>query len=140
MLTELYTDKVTIYNDVPATSAEKRHFDRYVLDRCNIQSGRVSRADGTIENIVNAITVWTKNVENYKDPRDYRLIPTDLRDSFWTAQIGDFVVFGEVDDIVETAADFQALQSKYKDNGLKITTTSPNIYGLNVDNVSFSNA
>lgn len=139
-LKNLFADKVTIYNDIPATAAENRHFDRFVIERCNIQGGRVSRADGTIENIVNALTVWTKDVERYKDPREYTELPVDKRKAFYTVQIGDFVVFGEAGDVVENALDFANLQKKHSNNGFKVTSVSPNIYGLKGDNVSFTNA
>lgn len=138
-LRDLWIDKVTIYNDIPATAIEGRHFDRFVIEKCNIQGGRVSKADGTIENVVNAQTVWTKDVEHYRSPRFYSLLPADLREDFYTVQVGDFVVFGEVGDIVENSRDFATLQTKYADNGFKVISISPNLYGMSVDNISFSN-
>lgn len=139
-LNDFWGSKVTIYNDFPETTAEKRHFDRFVIEKCNIQGGKVSKADGTIENIVNAKTVWTKDVEHYKEPREYALLTFDKREQFFTVQIGDFVVLGEVNDVVDDAIDFAALQRRYANNGFKITSVSPNIYGMAVDNVSFTNA
>lgn len=139
-LTNLWTQKVTIYNDMQATVAENRHFDRFVIEKCNIQGGRVSKADGTVENIVNAQTVYTKYVEHYREPREYALLPVDRRNEYFTVQIGDFVIFGEVDDIVENSLDYATLQKKYANNGFKVTSVSPNIYGMSVDNVSFTNA
>ena len=139
-LTPLWESAVTIYNDIPATEAENRHFDRFVIDNCNIQGGRVSKADGTIENIVNATTVWTKDIEHYRNPREYMLTPVDQRENIYTVQIGDFVVFGDVADIVENSLDYANLQKKYSNNGFKVTSVSPNIYGMSVDNVSFTNA
>ena len=139
-MSDKWSEKVTIYNDIPATATENRHFDRFVINQCNIQGGRVSKADGTIENVVNAKTVWTKDVSRYKEPREYMLLPVDMRKQFYTVQIGDFVVFGEVEDVVENSADFATLQKKYANNGFKVTSVSPNIYGMAVDNVSFTNA
>lgn len=139
-MTDLWRGKVTIYNDIPGTVTENRHFDRYVIKQCNIQGGRVSRTDGTVENIVNAQTVWTKDVSHYKEPREYMLLPIDIREQYYTIQTGDFVVFGEVEDVIENAKDFATLQSKYANNGFKITSVSPNIHGMSVDNVSFTNA
>ena len=52
-MTDLWKNKVTIFNDIPKNAVEDRHFDRFVIDKCNIQGGIVSKADGTIENIVN---------------------------------------------------------------------------------------
>ena len=138
-MTDLYTQKVTIYNDIPKNAVEERHFDKFVISKCNIQGGLVNEANGTITNIVNAKSVVTKDVNRYKTPLEYAEIPVDLRVDYYTAQIGDFVVFGEVDDIVTTASEFSQLQSKYKNNGMKITSVSANIFGLSVDNVTMTN-
>ena len=48
-MTDFWKQKVTIYNDIPKTAVEERHFDRFVIDKCNIQGGIVSKADGTVE-------------------------------------------------------------------------------------------
>ena len=138
-MTDLYTQKVTIYNDIPKNAVEERHFDKFVIDKCNIQGGLVNEANGTITNIVNAKSVITRDVNRYKTPIEYAEIPVDLRVDYYTAQIGDFVVFGEVDDIVTTASEFSQLQSKYKNNGMKITSVSANIFGLSADNVTMTN-
>lgn len=138
-MTDLWKQKVTIYNDVPKTAVEPRRFERFVIVRCNIQGGIVSRADGTIENIVNAISVITKDVDRYKPPLEYKNIPVDLREKFYTVQIGDFVVLGTVDDVVESSRDFAELQSKYADNGFVVRSVSANIAGMSVDNVTMTN-
>ena len=139
-MTDFFKSKVTIYNDIPATAVLPRRFERFVIDKCNIQSGKVSRADGTIENIVNATTVITKDIGHYKSPMEYINTPLDLREGFYTVQVGDFVVFDEVDDIVDNSQHWQQLQAKYEGNGMKVTSVSPNIYGMAVDNISFTNA
>lgn len=138
-MTDLYTQKVTIYNDIPKNAVEDRHFDKFVIDKCNIQGGLVNEANGTITNIVNAKSVITRDLNRYKTPIEYAEIPVDLRVDYYTAQIGDFIVFGEVDDIVTTASEFSQLQSKYKNNGMKITSVSANIFGLSADNVTMTN-
>ena len=138
-MTDLYTQKVTIYNDIPKNAVEERHFDKFVIDKCNIQGGLVNEANGTITNIVNAKSVITRDVNRYKTPLEYAELPVDLRVDYYTAQVGDFVVFAEVDDIVTTASEFSQLQSKYKNNGMKITSVSANIFGLSVDNVTMTN-
>lgn len=138
-MTDLYTQKVTIYNDIPKNAVEERHFDKFVINKCNIQGGLVNEANGTITNIVNAKSVITRDVNRYKTPIEYAEIPVDLRVDYYTAQIGDFVVFAEVDDIVTTASEFSQLQSKYRNNGMKITSVSANIFGLSVDNVTMTN-
>lgn len=138
-MTDLFTKKVTIYNDIKKNGIEERHFDRFVIDLCNIQGGVVSKTDGTIENIVNAQTIITKDVKRYKSPLEYATIPVDLREDFFTVQIGDFIVFDEVEDIVTTSREFSELQSRYADNGMVVRSVSANINGMSIDNVSMSN-
>ena len=138
-MTDLWNKKVTIYNDIPKTAVEDRHFDRFAIDKCNIQGGIVSKADGTIENIVNAVTVISKDVDRYKSPLEYAKLPVDIRENFYTVQVGDFIVLSEVDDIVTTSREFAELQEKYKDNGIVVRSVSANIHGMNVDNVTIAN-
>lgn len=138
-MTDLWKQKVTIYNDIPADAVNDRRFDRFVIDRCNIQGGIVSKADGTIENIVNAVTVITKDIEHYKQPMEYAKLPVDLKEDFYTVQVGDFIVLAEVDDVVTTSREFAELQTKYADNGIVVRSVSPNIHGMSVDNVTIAN-
>ena len=138
-MTDLWKQKVTVYNDIPKNSVEDRHFDRFVIDKCNIQGGIVSKADGTIENIVNAVTVISKDVDRYKASLDYAKLPVDIRENFYTVQVGDFIVLSEVDDIVTTSREFAELQEKYKDNGIVVRSVSANIHGMSVDNVTIAN-
>lgn len=135
----LFDKKVTIYNDIPKDAVNERHFERYVIDKCNIQGGIVSKADGTIENIVNAVTVITKDIDHYKQPLEYAKLPVDMKKDFYTVQVGDFIVLSEVDDVVTTSREFAELQTKYADNGIVVRSISPNIYGMSVDNVTIAN-
>lgn len=137
--TDLFSSKVTIYNDIPSDGVNARRFDRFVIDKCNIQGGIVSKADGTIENIVNAVTVISKDVDRYKTPLEYAKLPVDIREDFYTVQVGDFIVLSEVDDIVTTSREFAELQEKYKDNGIVVRSVSANIHGMSVDNVTITN-
>lgn len=138
-MTDFWNQKVTIYNDIPSDAVNQRRFDRFVIDRCNIQGGIVSKADGTIENIVNAVTVITKDIDHYKQPLEYAKLPADLKEDFYTAQVGDFIVLSEVDDIVTTSREFAELQTKYADNGIVVRSVSPNIHGMSVENVTITN-
>ena len=138
-MTDLWKQKVTIFNDIPKNAVEERHFDRFVIEKCNIQGGIVSKADGTIENIVNAVSVITRDVEHYKQPMEYAKLPVDIRKDFYTAQVGDFIVFAEVDDVVTTSREFAELQSKYANNGIVVRSVSANIHGMSVDNVTITN-
>ena len=135
-----YNRKVTIYNDIPSDGVNPRRFDRYVIDKCNVQSGYVERADGTVQNIVNAITVITRDVQHYKSPAQYAQLPEDERGDFFTVQVDDFVVLDEVDDVVTTSRQYQELQQKYAKSGFLVTASNPSIYGMALDNVSMTNA
>lgn len=139
-MTDLFNSKVTIYNDIPSDGVNPRRFDRFVLDDCNISKGVLQNSDGTIEKVVNALTVITKNVSQYKSPIEYARLPADEKDKYFTAQINDFVVLAEVDDIVTTGREFQELQTKYKNNGFSVTAVNEYIYGLSVDNVQIIHA
>ena len=138
-LTPLFTQTVTIYNDIAATALSERRWDRHVVNGCTIQGGFVGRANGTVENIINSISVITNSVSNYVTPAVYAGLPVDERTNRYTVQIGDFVVFNEVDDVVTTAAQFAALQQKYKNNGIRVASATANINGMAVDNVTMSN-
>lgn len=138
-MTELFAKKVTIYNDIPKNAVEDRHFDRFVIERCNVGGGFISRADQTIENIVNAKTVTTKDIKRYKTPAEYSALPVDIRKDYYTANIGDFIVFDEVDDEVTTSAEFIDLRKKYNDNGMTIRTVTEYLYGMSIDNVTMAN-
>lgn len=136
----LFVDKVTIYNDVTSDGVNDRRFDRFVIDKCNIQKGILQNADGTIEKVVNGITIITKDVKHYKTPLVYSLLPADVKDRYFTANVNDFVVLAEVDDIVTTPTEFKALQKKYKNNGFSVTAVNEYIHGMTVDNVQIIHA
>lgn len=135
----LFNQRVTIYNDLQGGVVEGRHFDRFVIPRCNVQGGYITRTDGAIQNIVNAKTVITKAVELYKTPSEYAALPVDERENYFTAQSGDLIVLDEVDDIVTTAAEFSALKKKYSANSLQIVSATAYIYGMDSDNVAMTN-
>ena len=139
-ITELFGKKVTIYNDVASDGVNPRSFHRFVIDFCNIQKGIMQNADGTIEKVPNAIMIETKDVEHYKSPLEYSLLPADEKDKYFTANVNDFFVLAEVDDVVTTSREFQELQSKYKNNGFSVTAVNEYIHGMAVDNVQMIHA
>jgi hypothetical protein len=69
----------------------------------------------------------------------YAKLPVDIREAFYTVQVGDFIVLAEVDDVVTTSREFAELQEKYKDNGIVVRSVSANIHGMSVDNVTITN-
>ena len=138
--TDLFSQKATIYNDIPSDGVNARRFDRFVIDLCNIQKGVLQNADGTIEKVVNAQTIITKDIEHYKTPIEYAQLPVDEKDKYFTANVNDFVVLAEVDDVITTSREFQELQSKYKNNGFSVTAVNEYIHGMAVDNVQIIHA
>ena len=139
-MTDFFKQKVTIYNDIASDGVNPRRFDRFVIDFCNIQKGIMQNADGTIEKVVNAITITTKDTEHYKPSLEYRYLPIDEKEKYYTVQVNDVVIFGEVDDVVTTSREFQDLQSKYKNNGFSVTAVNEYIHGMAVDNVQIIHA
>ena len=138
-MTDLWKAKVTIYHSIQNNDGTSRSFKRFVLDKCLIQSGTVEKAVGTVRNVVNAKTVITKNIKRYIKPFEYANLSDEKSDSFYTVQVGDFVVLAEVNDAVTNALEFSKLQQKYKDNGFKVMNISENINEMAVDNISITN-
>lgn len=139
-MTNFFKQTVTIYNDIPSDGVNARRFDRFVIELCNIQKGVLQNADGTIEKVVNAQTIIAKDIEHYKTPIEYAQLPVDEKDKYFTANVNDFVVLAEVDDVVTTSREFQELQSKYKNNGFSVTAVNEYIHGMAVDNVQIIHA
>lgn len=139
--TDLFNSKVTIYNDIPSDGVNARRFDRFVIDLCNIQKGVLQNADGTIEKVVNAITIITKDTEHYKPFLEYRYLPIDEKEKCYTVQVNDVVIFGEVDDVATTRKELdKLLETKYKNNGFLVTAVNEYIHGMAVDNVQIIHA
>lgn len=140
-MTDLFSSKITIYNDIPSDGVNARRFDRFVIDLCNIQKGILQNADGTIEKVVNAITITTKDIEHYKPSLEYRYLPIDEKEKYYTVQVNDVVIFGEVDDVATTRRELDTLlEEKYKNNGFLVTAVNEYLNGMAVDNVQIIHA
>ena len=137
-LANLFTKKITIYNVIPKTTLVDQHYDRKVVEKCNIQGEYVTRLNGNVQNIVNVKTVYIRDIEHYKSPAEYDALPTDQKSSYFTARNGDFIVLDEVFDVVETTQQFAALQQKYKDNGIRVNNILVNINGMDLDNITIT--
>ena len=139
--TNLFRKKVTIYNDIANDGVNPRRFDRFVIKKCNIQKGILQNADGTIEKVVNAITITTKDTEHYKPSLEYRYLPIDEKDKYYTVQVNDVVIFGEVDDVATTRRELDSLlETKYKNNGFLVTAVNEYLNGMSVDNIQINHA
>ena len=130
-----YTDKVTIYNDVPADSVNPRSFNRFVIDKCLFYEQLTESSDGTIQKVVNSQNLITKDVEHYKTPSEYAKLPVDQKKQFYTVNIDDFVVLADVDDVVTSNREYQDLQKKYKNNGFLVTAVSAYLKGTTTNNI-----
>ena len=138
--TNKFIKKVTIYNDIDKTTVEERHWDRFVIEKCLIYSGFSEGTDGTAQTLSNSQNIITKDVVRYKPPAEYILLPVDEREKYFTVQVDDFIVFGDVEDKVTSALEWKQLQEKYQKIGMSITTVTPYIFGMATDNIMISNA
>ena len=131
-MTDLFVKKVTIYNDIASDGVNPRSFNRFVIDKCMVYNQATESSDGTISKVVNAQNVITKDVEHYKSPLEYAGLPADEKEKFYTVQVDDFVVLAEVEDVVTTSREFQALQEKYAQvhEGLRRQTRKRNFLDL----------
>lgn len=139
-MTQKFNKKVTIYNDIPSDGVSLRRFDRFVIDKCLIYNQLTESASGTVQRVVNSQNVITKDVEHYKTPLEYSQLAEDERENYYTVQVDDFVVYGEVEDVVTTSKEWQSLQQKYANNGFSVTAVNASIFGMNVDNVQITHA
>lgn len=139
-MADKFVDKITIFNDILSDGVSLRRFDRFVIDKCLIYNQLSESADGTINKLMNTQNVITKDVEHYKPPNEYKLLPEDERESFYTVQVNDFVVLDEVEAVVTTSQEFTALQKKYKNNGFLVTSVNASIFGITADNVHIMHA
>ena len=138
-MTDIFTEKVTLFHDDSASGAS-RSFVRFVIDKCQISGLTVEKTNSTIRNVVNTKTVISKDTTRYKSPADYEKLAEKEKSKFYTVTAGDFVVFGEVSDVVSNAKEFTELQSKYKNNGIKVMSVNAIIHGMEVDNIMMTNA
>ena len=135
-----FTQKVTIYNDIASDGVNPRRFDRFVIDKCLVYEQLTESADGTIQRIVNAQNVITKDTGHYKSPLEYAKLSVDEKEKYYTVQVDDFIVLAEVDDVVTTSREFQDLQEKYKENGFSVTAVSAYLKGTNTNNIHIQHA
>lgn len=134
-MTDKYTEKVTIYNDIESDGVNPRTFNRFVIDKCLFYEQLTETSDGTIQKVVNVQNVLTKDVEHYKSPMEYAKLPVDIKEQYYTVQVDDFVVLAEVDDVVTTNREYQDLQKKYKNNGFLVTASSAYLKGKTTNHI-----
>ena len=68
-------------------------------------------------------------------------MPIDEKENYYTVQVNDIVIFGEVDDVATTRKELDSLlETKYKNNGFLVTAVNEYIHGMAVDNVQIIHA
>lgn len=134
-MVDKFVDRVTIYNDIPATGENTRIFNRFVIDKCLIYNRLTESAQDTVQTVVNVQNVITKDTEHYKMPLEYMSLDDAEKANFYTVQVDDFIVFGEVADVVTTGKEFQKLVDKYAGQGMLVTAVNANLSGMIVNNV-----
>lgn len=137
---DVFTRKITIYNDIPSDGVNPRRFHRAVVEKCFVYNDLAEQSDGTVQRVVNAQNVITKDTARYLTPLEYVHLSESEREGHYTAQVDDFVVLAEVDDVVTSGKEFQLLQQKYKDNGFSVTSVNASVYGFAVDNIHIMHA
>ena len=66
------------------------------------------------QDVLHTITITTKDTEHYKPSLEYRYLPIDEKEKYYTVQVNDVVIFGEVDDVATTRRELDALlEEKY---------------------------
>lgn len=128
MMSNLFSETFTIINQIPQspTVPTKVLWKKHFITNCDRRDGIFDRSTGTMAYKANAWTVWCKDWEKYKPPiwtaDGYYTLGDDEKDDYFTANVGDLIVFAEIPDIVPTTvAEFQALVNKYRENGGQIT-------------------
>lgn len=130
MMSDLFSETFTIINQVPISQTNpdktKTKYKKHFIHNCGKRNGIFDKSNGTMAYRANAWTVWCKDWKLYKPPiwtdDGYYTLGDDEKDDFFTANVGDLVVFAEIPDVEPTTVqEFQTLVTKYKDNGGTIT-------------------
>lgn len=130
MMSNLFSETFTIINQVPISQTNpdktKTKYKKHYIHKCDRRDGIFDRSSGTMAYKANAWTVWCKEWQKYKPPiwtpDGYYALGDDEKDDYFTANVGDLVIFAEIPDVEPTTVqEFQALVNKYRDNGGTIT-------------------
>lgn len=125
-LSRLKNKMFTIINRIP-TSADDPQITAWVkrvIDGCDVQNGLYDKTNGTMIYKSNTWTAWVDDWERYKPPMwvDDGFYALADKTGFYTANTGDLLIFGAIDDPAPTTTqEFQTLMTKYRDMGGLIT-------------------
>lgn len=128
-LTDLFSEAFTIINQVPTSQSNSaiREWKKHVIRQCDKRDGIFDRATGTMAYKANSWTVSCKDWQTYRKPLwvdgGYYALTEYDKDRYWTANVGDLIIFADVDDVAPTTTqEFVALRTKYQNNGGTISS------------------
>lgn len=134
-LTDLFAETFTIINQIPtsATNPAKIVWKVSKIKRCSRHNGIYDQSAGGMGYKADAWTVRCKEWQSYRPPmwteNGYYTIPDDEKSAFYTASVGDLVVFADISDPAPTSvAEFNALVQKYRNNGGVLTAAESYVH------------
>lgn len=127
-LSNLNNQHFTIINQIPTSQSvmTKMAWKKRLLTKCNKKDGIYDKSSQGVVYKANTWTAYIFDWLEYKPPLwvdgGYYALADDAKVEFFTAAVGDLLIFAEIDDPVPTSiAEFDALRNKYKDCGGIIT-------------------
>lgn len=128
MLSNLYNKTFTIINQIPTseTVATKIAWVKHSISHCDKVGSIYDKSTGNMVYKVNTFTAYIKDWQNYREPSFsddgyYSIYQTEK--TAYTANVGDLVIFREIDDPAPTTLkEFNDLRSKYATEGGILTS------------------
>lgn len=127
-LSDLNGQHFTIINQIPTSQSipTKVAWKKRLLTKCNKKDGIYDKSS---QEIVHKANTWTAYIFDWPDYKPslwvdggYYSLSDNLKDTCFTATVGDLLIFAEIDDPAPTSIrEFDALRDKYKDHGGIIT-------------------
>ena len=127
-LSNLFDKTFTVINQIPTstTVATKIAWVKHTISGCDVLSGIYDKSTGNMVYKANTFTAYLKDWQNYREPNFseqgyYSIYQTEK--TLYTANVGDLVVFREIDDPAPTTLkEFNDLRTKYANEGGILTT------------------
>ena len=127
-LSNLKDKTFTVINRIPtaAGSAQIEKWIKNTLRGCDRLDGIYDRTNGTMVRAADTWTAWLGDWQSFKSPDwlddGYYTLTDDEKARFYTANVGDLLIFNEIPDSAPTdERGFRALIDKYKSMGGIIT-------------------
>lgn len=127
-LSNLFDKTFTVINQIPTsqTVATKIAWVKHTIKGCDVASGIYDKSTGNMVYKANTFTAYLMDWQNYREPNFskqgyYSIYQTEK--TLYTANVGDLVIFREIDDTVPTTLkEFNDLRTKYAHEGGILTT------------------